>query len=150
MYLGESLDLGGDFVAVSKIGSPSEPASSSSWVSDTVTVKNYAFRKDWLEKRGLSLERLRVLRIKGDGMDPIFRDGDLVLVDNGIDTVEDGAPYVLWIMDKTVVRTLRHDGPDHWIVSHANKVYPDLRVEKSTPVTKFEVTGRVVASMQEW
>lgn len=50
--------------------------------NSTETIAGYlAFRKDWLRKIGLSPSNAALARARGDSMQPVIWDGDLLLID---------------------------------------------------------------------
>lgn len=46
-------------------------------------VDRLAFRRSWLRKIGVSPRNARLAHVRGDSMEPILKDGDLVLIDVG-------------------------------------------------------------------
>lgn len=52
-----------------------------------------AFRKDWLLDRGLRADRCVVCNVRGDSMEPLLSDGDLVLLDRRQRKVRDGEVF---------------------------------------------------------
>lgn len=51
-------------------------------LNDDETIIDYvAFKKDWLRRVGLMPNSARVVKARGDSMEPTIRDGDMLLVD---------------------------------------------------------------------
>lgn len=67
-----------------------------------------AFRRDLLRGLGVSAPgALRVLEARGESMEPLIRAGDLLLVDTGIDRIEDEGVYVFRWNGALVVKRAR-------------------------------------------
>jgi phage repressor protein C with HTH and peptisase S24 domain len=66
-----------------------------------------AFRKDWLEQRGLRQEALQVFECAGDAMSPHIEPGDVVLVDTQAGAPKDNEVWLIWQMDAVGLRVKR-------------------------------------------
>jgi phage repressor protein C with HTH and peptisase S24 domain len=117
---------------------------------DEETTGFYAFNRKWLARRGLNPDRLSIISVKGDSMEPGFCNNDLILVDHDQTRPSDGLIFVFRIGDDLFVKhvQLLPDGMMHLI--SANKLYPPIAVNAAKPAAGFQVIGRVVASMHEW
>lgn len=98
-----------------------------------------AYRRDWLLKRGLSVENLRILPVKGTSMEPYVFDGNKVVVNTADKRIIDGEHYAIRVGDQAKVKRLfkQPDGK--------------IRVESYNAITEFigpgddaEVLGHVV------
>ena len=103
--IGELLDLGGDlpdvdddalkeFVLVPEY-SVRASAGIGSIVSDEDIVGRFAFRKAWLDARGIKPEALAVVSADGDSMEPTVRDRDILLVDTSVQTLRAEGIYLI-------------------------------------------------------
>ncbi len=138
------------FVAIPKLSVSKNGTTGNSFVSDKMDVIDYAFRADWLDRRGLKPENLRVITVKGDSMEPKLHEGDLLLVDYSDNAPSDGSTYVVRVMDDLVVKNVQHTGMDTIALISANNTYPARELKYPADVNDFEIMGRVVASMHEW
>lgn len=112
-------------------------------------VQGLAFSRSWLNKRGLSPQRLKVIEVKGRSMEPVLSDGDRVLIDMADTNPKSGYVYVLRQADELLVKYCQLLPAGVLRVSSANQQYApyDIRLHEAADV---EIIGRVVASMHEW
>ncbi|MGL5668768.1 MAG: XRE family transcriptional regulator [Shewanella sp.] len=118
-------------------------AGQGSFVSSEQKSDPVPFRTEWLKKEGLSVDRLAVIRAKGDSMEPTISDDDVILVNliNG-DAPRDGL-YVLRTADSLFVKRLQFD------ILGGMKVISDNPDHDTVVLTKeqraeVEIIGRVV------
>jgi len=71
-----------------------------------------AAKASWLRSIGVNPARAEALTAVGDSMEPTIRDGDVLLVDRGVDRVVDNGIYVVVVAGAVVVKrlTLRTNG----------------------------------------
>ena len=107
------------------------------------------FSKQWLTKRGLNSNALRVIDVSGESMEPRLQDGDKVLVDTSDTMPKSGRAYVLLQGDELLVKYCQLLPDGILRVSSANPSYPtyDINLSKTDNVS---IIGRVCASAQEW
>jgi len=55
--------------------------------ADEPVIAHLAFRRDWLNRIGVSPGHAIIARAKGRSMEPTIHDGDMVLIDRGANTV---------------------------------------------------------------
>lgn len=66
-----------------------------------------AFRRDWLQRKGVtSRASLRVCSVKGRSMEPALMDGDVVLIDLGQTSIQDGEIYAIRYGDEIKIKRL--------------------------------------------
>lgn len=108
-----------------------------------------SFSRQWLHKRGMQPDNLKVIRVTGDSMQPVLNDGDKVLVDIGDTTPKSGRAYVLRQGDELLVKYCQLLPDGLLRVSSANTNYPtyDIDLAKTAGVS---IVGRVRASTHEW
>lgn len=116
-------------------------------VYDEEVARTFAFRRDWLKRRGLKEECLAIVSVQGDSMSGRLEDGDLVLLDISDVEVRSGKAYVVRIDGELVVKYLQRLPGDRLQLSSANQNYPPFTVDASNSV---EIVGRVVCSSHEW
>jgi SOS-response transcriptional repressor LexA len=98
-----------------------------------------AFRTEWLHRIGVSSAHAEVLIAVGDSMEPTIRDGDLLLIDRGIDRVVDNGIYVLVLGGMVLVKRVQTRRDGSVVLLSDNQRYeneavpaaelPDLKVE---------------------
>jgi len=90
------------------------------------------------------LKYIDALEVKGDSMEPLLYDGDLVAVDRSRREAREGAVYVLRIGEELFIKRLeRSDESGEWICTSLNSAYPAMKVEPS----ELHIIGEAVAVM---
>ncbi len=105
-----------------------------------------AFRRQWLERVASDPERVLIMTVEGDSMEPVLFDGDLVMIDLGrrrlktgrVSAVSLGGIVVLKFVDLLPGRAIR-------LISK-NPSYPPLEVE----IDDIRVVGQVIWSARTW
>lgn len=103
-----------------------------------------AFRRDWLRRTGVNPNSARVLRARGDSMEPTIRDGDILLVDASIDRVIDEGIYVVVLAGLVLVKRLEVKRDGTVILKSDNGArYGEERIPKDE-TADLAVVGRVM------
>lgn len=108
---------------------------------------SHAFKRSWLRSKGItSVDRCRMLEVKGDSMYPYIENDNIVLVNMDDRTVRDGEVYVVILDGELLVKRLfkdvdgsvelRSDNPD-------KSRYPSKRITGDM-LDLLQVMGRVV------
>jgi phage repressor protein C with HTH and peptisase S24 domain len=105
-------------------------------------AQTYMFRRDWLRGVALeSLEKLFLMDVTGDSMEPTLLAGDTVLVDKGRTTEVTQGIYVLRINDALLIKRLALASPGRiTVICDNKKLYPPTTM----PVEEVRVHGQVV------
>jgi phage repressor protein C with HTH and peptisase S24 domain len=109
-------------------------------------VDYLAFKADWVRNTlGVAQKDLALISVKGDSMEPVLSNEDLILVDMRKNRVEDNAIYVLQLNDALLVKRIQHklDGSLH--VMSDNTRY-ETEIVSAERATDLNVLGRVVWS----
>ena len=113
-------------------------------------LKEIAFREDWLVRRLAKVpDQVKALSVSGDSMQPLIRDGDLVLVDLNDRTPRTGGIFAIRMpAGELVVKELRFgEGPsmEAWEWTSAKEGGERLyhRFRMGEPETERAVIGRV-------
>lgn len=69
-----------------------------------------AYRRDWLEKEGLIVDNLRIVKVKGDSMVPYVFHGNKVLVNTAEKRIIDGEHYAIRVGDEPKIKRLFTQG----------------------------------------
>ena len=83
-------------------------------------------------------EKLAVIEVQGDSMEPTLHTGDTVLLDLRTPDLRDGEIYTLRRDDELLVKRLRRQGAT-WLIVSDNVAYPVEPLDASVTVV-----GRVV------
>ena len=90
-----------------------------------------------------SLSNLALLPAYGDSMTPTFSDGDLLLVDRGVNDIRLDAVYALGLNGELFIKRLQRRPDGAILMISDNKSYEAYRIENGER-DQFAVLGRVV------
>lgn len=99
----------------------------------------FRFSRRWLREQGFEASRLSALRVAGDSMEPLLRDGDEVLVDERPRPFRDGI-YVVRLDDRLLVKRVASQGGGRFSLLSQNLSYPPIAVGEGD----MDIVGRVV------
>lgn len=110
---------------------------------DTV-IDNIRLSEDWCRKNLAvsNLKNLAALSAYGDSMRPTFDDGDILLVDTGVNELKIDAVYVLQFRDELYVKRVQRRPDGHIVVKSDNTLYDPFVIDPSQ--NHLAVLGRVV------
>jgi phage repressor protein C with HTH and peptisase S24 domain len=97
------------------------------------------FSRRWLREQGLEPAMLSSIRVLGDSMDPLLRDGDEILVDRTPRPFREGV-HVIRLGEALHVKLLQAVPPDRLRLISKNAAYEAVEVAMSD----VDVVGRVV------
>ncbi len=97
------------------------------------------FSRRWLREQGLEGASLTSIRVIGDSMDPLLRDGDEILVDRTPRAFREGV-HVVRLGEALHVKLLQAVPPDRLRLISKNAAYEPVEV----PMSDVDVVGRVV------
>ncbi len=107
----------------------------------------YAFRKDWLSRKG-SAGSMVLMDIFGNSMTPELKDGDTVLVDEAQKAIIAGALYAVGIEDTVMVKRVEKH-PSSLVLQSDNKDYAPIFL-KEEEMNKARIIGKVVWVAREY
>ena len=107
----------------------------------------YSFRMDWLSKKG-SAEKMVLLDIFGNSMEPEFREGDTVLIDESQKDVLAGAVYAVGIDDTIMVKRVEKH-PKGLVLLSDNTKYEPLYLENED-IKRVRIIGKVIWVCREF
>ena len=99
----------------------------------------FHFSRRWLAENGLEGAKLSAIRVIGDSMEPLLREGDEVLVDMREQPFRDGV-YVVRLDDTLLVKRVASQGGGRFSLLSQNLAYPPIAVEAED----LTIVGRVV------
>lgn len=99
----------------------------------------FRFSRRWLTEQGLDGTNLSAIRVIGDSMEPLLREGDEVLVDCRQQSFRDGV-HVVRLDDVLLVKRVASKGGGRYSLLSQNLAYPPIEVSAD----EFAVIGRVV------
>ncbi|MDO6497360.1 LexA family transcriptional regulator [Photobacterium sanguinicancri] len=107
-------------------------------------IKRYlAFRRKYIKYKGLDSNKLAVVFVKGDSMEPTIKDNDSLLIDLSCTNPIDGKLFVVRLGDELYAKRVQksYDGSIRLISD--NKDYQPIEVPKSE-LAELCIIGRVV------
>jgi|SRR5690554_3827704 len=99
----------------------------------------FRFSRRWLREQGLDPAMLSSIRVMGDSMDPLLRDGDEILVDRTPRPFREGV-HVVRLGEALHVKLLQAVPPGRLRLISSNPAYEPVEVA----MTDVDVVGRVV------
>lgn len=106
-------------------------------------VGNYAFRSDWLCRKGQAASMV-LMDVVGDSMSPAIEDGDMVLIDQSQTGVVPGAIYAVGIEDGVYVKRLDLL-PGTLVLNSINPAYSPIQVPlRGDLADTVRVIGRII------
>lgn len=113
-------------------------------LNEHVEIKGeLAFKKEWLQKSGLSQKNLEALYAKGDSMFPTITDGAAVLVDHSkTSPIENKVFLIHRSGNGLIIKRLVRDREGGWVYQSDNtnkSQFPDMY-----PLDEDDIRGRVV------
>jgi len=133
-----SYDGGGDWVDVPRL--PLEASAGSGAVGAAeLPFDAFRFSRRWLREQGLEQDMLSSIRVMGDSMEPLLRDGDEILVDRTPRAFREGI-HVVRLGDALHVKLLQAVPPDRMRLISKNPAYETVEVA----MADVDVVGRVV------
>lgn len=133
-----SYESGQDWVAVPRL--PLEASAGPGAVAaQEIPFDAFRFSRRWLREQGLEASMLSAIRVLGDSMDPLLRDGDEILVDRTPRAFREGV-HVLRLGESLHVKLLQAVPPGSLRLISKNPAYEPVEVAMSD----VDVVGRVV------
>lgn len=133
-----SYDARGEWVEVPRL--PLEASAGPGAVGAAeIAFDAFRFSRRWLREQGLEPAQLSSIRVLGDSMDPLLRDGDEILVDRAPRAFREGV-HVVRLGEALHVKLLQAVPPDRLRLISKNAAYEPVEVAMSD----VDVVGRVV------
>ena len=99
----------------------------------------YAFRKDWLGTKG-SINKMVLMDIFGNSMEPAMKDGDTILIDESQKDLLAGAIYAVGVDDTIMVKRLEKH-PNKLVLLSDNKDYSPIYIHGSE-INSVRIIGK--------
>ncbi|MDD2725204.1 MAG: S24 family peptidase [Methylovulum sp.] len=113
-----------------------------SLIDQELITSHMAFRRDWLQQRGLKAANLLLAKGRGDSMEKTIYHGDLLLIDHTINTIIDDSIYVLMLGAHTVVKRVQQFFDGSLSIISDNDIYPKQTIPPEK-AQELKVVGRV-------
>ena len=106
---------------------------------ENTSFDSFRFSRKWLREQGLESSKLSAVRVIGDSMEPLLREGDDLLVDMSGKPFRDGI-YVVRLDEGLLVKRVTSQGGGRFSLLSQNLSYPPLSVQAD----EIDLVGRVV------
>lgn len=106
----------------------------------------YSFRQAWLAGKG-SADKMVLLDVFGNSMEPELKDGDTVLIDQSRTDIIAGAVYAVGIDDTIMVKRIEKH-PNNLVLLSDNTRYAPISLEREE-MDSVRVLGKVIWACRE-
>ena len=107
----------------------------------------YAFRKEWLTAKG-NINKIVLMDIFGNSMEPELKDGDTVLIDESQKDILAGALYAVGIDDTIMVKRLEKH-PNKLVLHSDNKDYSPIYLQ-GDEINSVRIIGKIIWICREY
>ena len=102
-------------------------AGGGSWETSADSDRRYAFRTDFLRRKGHASSMV-LMRVAGDSMEPEIKDNDVVLIDTSNTTPRPGRLFAIAVEDLVYLKKVDAE-PGKLILTSANQAYAPLEID---------------------
>jgi phage repressor protein C with HTH and peptisase S24 domain len=134
----KSLNNRGEWVEIPRL-SLEASAGPGANAAEEVPFDAFRFSRRWLRENGLQPAQLSAIRVMGDSMDPLLRDGDEILVDRTPRPFREGV-HVARLGEALLVKRIQAVPPGRLLLISENPAYGPIEMSASD----VDVVGRVV------
>jgi len=107
----------------------------------------YSLSSEWLVRKGNSRSMV-LMDVFGNSMEPEFKDGDTVLIDESQKKIMAGAVYAIGIEDTIMVKRIEKH-PSKMVLLSDNKNYAPIYLEREE-MDSVRIIGKVIWSCREY
>ena len=106
---------------------------------------SHAFRREWLDERGLRPHRCKLWSVTGDSMAPWACDGDVVMINLDQQQIKNGKVYAIAAGDELRIKRLfkRSDGSIEVRSDNPSPMYP-TETYHGEDINRIQIIGEVV------
>jgi phage repressor protein C with HTH and peptisase S24 domain len=107
-------------------------------------VGHFAFRSDWVHRKG-SPEKMVLMRVTGDSMEPEIRHGDMVLIDQGKTQIYGHALYAVGVNDEIYIKEVETLPGQRLVLRSLNSRYTPIEVDlRGDLADSIRIIGRIL------
>lgn len=104
---------------------------------------HYAFRSDWIRRKG-NVSQMVLMNVTGDSMLPRIENGDIVLIDQANTSIVAYGLYAVGVEDAVYVKELR-TRPRQLLLHSLNPAYEDIEIDMGMEQPEsIRIIGRVI------
>lgn len=112
-------------------------------IHSDLIVDYLAFRQEWISKMGLARQKLALIKVHGDSMEPALCNDDLVLIDLRSSELSADGIYVIQHRGHLLVKRIQSKLDGTIVIKSDNPAY-EPEVLKADDAERLAVVGRVV------
>jgi len=117
--------------------------------TDGDVLSYFSFRHDWLCRKG-DPDKMVLMKVCGDSMEPDIRHGDMVLVDRGKSQIYGHAIYAMGINEEIYIKQVETLPGGTLVLRSRNPEYDPIRVDlRGDLADSVRVIGRVIWCCRE-
>ena len=117
-------------------------AGGGSFVTSDNIIAYFAFRLEWIRKKYINPEKAVLMRVRGDSMEPLIDDGDVVLIDQLSNKPKEGKIYAFAVEDAILIKEFLFIPPDTVQLISKNPEYEKITL-KTSDIPKLNIIGQV-------
>ncbi len=136
---------GSDFAAVPRFEAELAAGDGRTNGEQDVVLETLAFRRDWLKRLQVSPSNACLVKVRGDSMEPLLHDQDMVLIDRSRRIVRSGKVYALVEGGAARVKRLERPDEDTLVLRSDNPSYP-LEFRRGGDLEAILILGQVIWS----
>lgn len=110
---------------------------------DVKTKDRLAFKRSWLKQQGLRPDKLALLTVRGDSMEPTLHQSDTVLIDISQIEIKDDAIYALRVDEQVILKRVQRLIDGGLCIRSDNPAYQQQCIAKEE-LPLLHIVGRVV------
>lgn len=108
---------------------------------DSDDLDTYPLERRWLERNNYAQSRLIAMRVKGDSMFPLYKEGDIIVINTAEVKPVDGKEFVVNFGGDVVLKRMTRDAGSWWLTSENPEARYHRRIVRGTETM---IIGRVV------
>lgn len=129
-----------EFMAITKVKARL-CAGDGSFETDEGKNNKYLFQTEWLKRKGLP-EKMVLMEVFGNSMEPELKSGDTVLVDSSQSSIIAGLIYAVGIEDTIMIKRIEKH-PGKILLRSDNKEYEPVIIE-GEGINSMRIIGRII------
>ncbi len=112
--------------------------------TEGLVLQRMAFRRDWLQRRG-RMEKMVLMRVHGDSMEPYIQDGDLALIDTSQKSIIPYTVYAVGVDDGIYVKSVETLPGQRLILRSFNERYAPIDIDMRGDLAEsVRIIGKVL------
>jgi len=115
-----------------------------------LAVNKRPFGAKWLRDKGLNPANLALARVRGDSMEPLLKDKDMVLLDHSVNTPVHTMPVAFRLESDVYIKLCQPAGDGRLVMISVNKTYDPIYIDREEPPTDFKIIAAVVWHAHSW